>query len=46
MVKDSSSIDQKIKATQDQLRYAKITQDQSVSEDEKNRMQKLIKKVS
>lgn len=38
--------DQKIRATQDQLRLARITQDVSSVDDDRANVQKLIKKVN
>lgn len=38
-------IEQKIRATQDQLRLARLTQDLNVAEDDRANIQKLVKKV-
>lgn len=37
--------DQKIRATQDQLRLARLTQDLSITDDDRANIQKLVKKV-
>lgn len=37
--------DQKIRATQDQLRLARLTQDLSITDDDRANIQKLVKRV-